>query len=82
MKTRKIKKLWNNIVSLRDYEVKDAIAKGGIKILFGKYTMTLTKEQLETGVQLTSKKFLSKTGGKDYVLLDYRWNPDKELVCG
>lgn len=81
MKTRTIKKLWNNIVSLRDYEVEDAIKAGGIILSFGKYKMTLTSKQLEYGFQIISKPFKSKFGGKEYRLIDFRWNPDKEEAC-
>jgi len=81
MKTRTIKRLWNNIVSLRDYEVSDAIKAGGIILKFGKYQMTLTPSQLEAGFQVISKKFKSKFGSKEYSLIDFRWNPDKETVC-
>lgn len=81
MKTRTIKKLWNNLVSLRDYEVLGAIKAGGVVIKFGKYQMTLHPEQLERGFQAVGTQFKSKFGTKDYALIDFRWIPDQVTSC-
>lgn len=75
MKTRTIKKVFNNMVSLRDYEVEEAIQAGGIVFKFGKYHMTLTPEKLRQGFSITNNVFKSKFGTKDYTLVDFRWSP-------
>ena len=36
MKSRKIKRLWNGLASLRDYEVEKYIKEGGVKLILGK----------------------------------------------
>lgn len=77
MKIRIIKKTFNGLVSLRDYEVESAIKEGGIIFKFGKYQMTLTPKQLQMGFSITNNTFKSKFGTKAYTLVDFRWNPDK-----
>ena len=46
--TKMVKKLWQGkYVSVRDYEVKQAIAKGGMRIEHGKDIMQLDVAQLQ-----------------------------------
>lgn len=57
---RKIQRLWNGYASLKDYEVKKAITKGGAVLSLNKTNekMTLSKNDLEYGLQRkTSKEF-------------------------
>lgn len=75
MKIRKIKRLFNGLASLRDYEVEDAISSGGIILDLEGRRMTLTPEQLKGGFSINNKAQISKFGGT-YKLVDYRWKED------
>ncbi len=79
MKTKTVKKLWNGFVSIRDYEVRDAIEEGGLIIKLNDKQMTLGPRALERGLEIISKVFISKTGGRNYKLIDFKWSPDMDL---
>ena len=78
MKKTKRNKLWNGKISLRDYEVDDAIKAGGICIEYNGDTMFLYPSDLKKGIY-NKQKFNSKWGNKEYVLVDYDWKPTKQL---
>ena len=60
MRNKKVNKLWKGImVSVRDYEVADAIEKGGLRITHNDQTMILTPDELRM-LKPSSKKFQSR----------------------
>jgi len=77
---RKIKRLWNGLASLRDYEVLDAISKKeNIRLECKNEYMTLSVPQLEKGFQISSTRFKSRYNANQmYELVDFRWKPDKQ----
>ncbi len=79
-KEKKVKKLYQKKwVSIRDYEVEQAIERGGIIISHQNFKMFLTKRNLEMS-KPNSKLFKSQTGGKDYRLVDFEWKPNTDGV--
>jgi len=80
MKERKIKRLWNGIASLRDYEVDRFIAEGGVIVVCGNERMTLSPLALKhRGFKSSKKRFNSKgKAGQTYELTDYKWVPDRD----
>lgn len=89
-KIKKVKKLWQGkYVSIRDYEIKDGISKGGIEIKHNDQVMFLSPDQLTT-LKPSGKVHQSKFTGT-YQLVDITWTPLKndprqgdllELVTG
>lgn len=76
MLSKKVTKLWKGeYVSIRDYEAKAAIAKGGLRITHSNKVMYLWPDQIKQ-LKPSSKVFKSKTGGKDYQLIDIKFVPD------
>ena len=76
MLQKKVTKLWKGeYVSIRDYEAKAAIAKGGLRITHSNQIMYLWPDQIKQ-LKPSSKVFKSKTGGKDYQLIDIKFVPD------
>lgn len=76
MLSKKVTKLWKGeYVSIRDYEAKAAIAKGGLQITHSNQVMYLWPDQIKQ-LKPSSKVFKSKTGGKDYQLIDIKFVPD------
>jgi muramidase (phage lysozyme) len=74
MRNKKVNKLWKGImVSVRDYEVADAIEKGGLRITHNDQTMILTPDELRM-LKPSSKKFQSRYTGA-YQLMDITWKP-------
>ena len=72
---KKVTKLYQGfLVSIRDYERDKAIKQGGMIILHNNQTMYFSPKALER-LQPSTKIFKSKFG-KDYRLIDIRWNPD------
>tara|TARA_Y100000114_G_scaffold120552_1_gene115535 strand:- start:87 stop:332 length:246 start_codon:yes stop_codon:yes gene_type:complete len=70
MKKKTVTKLWKNIfASIRDYEVEDAIKLGGMELTYDKQKMFLSPEDLKK-LKPMGKKIKSKTGGKDYHLMN------------
>ena len=72
------KKIWNGLISLRDYEVNAAIKDNGCIVEFNGKRMTLSKQQLQKGFQTNTKKQISKYGTEPYTLIDFKWVPDEE----
>ena len=75
---RELKKLYNGLAELRDYDVQNAIARGEkFRVRYDGDIMTLTPEDLKNNVVKISNIFASKIGKGDYRLVAYKWNPDK-----
>jgi hypothetical protein len=75
---RQIKKLYNNLAEIRDYDVQDAINKHeNIIVKYDGDIMTLSPNDLKEKLVSVSRLFKSKVGGKDYKLNAYEWNPDQ-----
>lgn len=76
-----VTKLWQGrFVSVRDYEVDSAIEKGGMIVFYGDKEMLLSKTQLEEiaeNLPFNNPPIKSKTGGKNYRLVDISWKPAK-----
>lgn len=81
MLVKKVKKLWQGqYVSVRDYEARSALAKGGMCIQHGGDTMTISADGLKTILEhgTKSQMFKSKTGGRDYYLIDITFKADAD----
>jgi hypothetical protein len=73
-----IKKLWKDSVDVRNYVVQSCIDKNeNLEITHGVDKMILTPKELKHDLTGVSKLFQSKTGGRDYRLVSYMWNPIK-----
>ncbi len=71
MKVR-VKKIWHDCVSVRDYIVQKAIdKKERLEILYAKERMIVDPKE---GI-MTSGKFTSKYDGRKYALIDFKWDP-------
>jgi hypothetical protein len=72
-----VTKLWQGrFVSVRDYEVERAIAKGGLIIHYDQKAMLVPRDQLQGFLEelpCETPTHKSKTGGKDYRLIDIPW---------
>jgi hypothetical protein len=84
MITKKITKptLWKGeYVSIRSYELDPAIRAGGMIIIWKGDRMTLSVDNLQSLKRGQEKgQFVkSKTGGKDYYMIDVKWQPDHAL---
>ena len=79
MKTKKriIKKLWKGMyISLRDYEIQQAIDKNyTIQAIHKGEVMMLTPSRLKDIDLTIGKPQKSVYDGKSYRLIDVRWNP-------
>jgi hypothetical protein len=74
MKEKKVTKLWQGkYVSVRDYEVRDAIKKGGLRIMHDNQVMDVMPDELKL-LTPTSKVFQSKYKGT-YRLIDITFCP-------
>lgn len=84
-----VTKLWQGrYVSVRDYEIDTALARGGMIIHFEGNAMALDIGDLtdiKNSIPPNSKIFKSKTGGRSYRLVDVPWklksvnqNPNQE----
>ncbi len=74
MLNKKVKKLWlGKFVSIRDYELKNAIRRGGLMISHGKDKMFLDVEKLLT-LKPGGMPLQSKFGGT-YQLVDITFKP-------
>ena len=85
MLEKTVKKLWKgSLVSVRDYEVESAIARGGmiIHLVAGDNVERMfvgrddLMQHLAKAIQ-ENQKFKSKTGGKNYRLVDIPWKAEK-----
>ena len=79
----KLRRLWHNLASLRDYNVRDWVERQQtIKLECDvngrKQTMTLTPELLEKGFQAHHATQKSRYSTREYQLIDYRWKEDKD----
>jgi len=73
----KVTKTYKGCIELRDYDVQKCIdKKESIKVEYAGDSMVLSPEDLQNNVVSTSALMKSKTGGKDYHLIAYEWNPD------
>lgn len=67
------------LVSVRDYEIQKCIENNeNMDIIHDGETMTLSPKSLIEKVITVSKLQKSKTGGQDYCLHSFVWNPNKE----
>ena len=72
---KEVKKLWKgSFVSVRDYEVKKAIKMGGLLIHHAGKRMYIYPDDLKE-MKSHPYVFKSKTGGKDYRLVDIKFEP-------
>ena len=70
------KKLFKGtVVSIRDYELEKAKQLGGVVITHNGQTMTVGMDRLKT-LHPVGQVHKSKTGGKDYRLVDIIFKPD------
>ncbi len=77
MKTKKVTKLWRGkFVSVRDYELADAIKKGGLLITHNQNQMFLDVDELQK-LKPTGKVHQSKYKGT-YQLVDIAWNSNHD----
>ena len=75
MLVKKVTKLWQDkYTSVRDYEVTNAIKKGGLVILHNEQQMILNVDELKT-LKPSTKNFQSKFKGS-YKLVDITFNPN------
>ena len=75
MLVKKVNKLWQGkYTSVRDYEVTNAIKKGGLVILHNEQQMILNVDELKT-LKPSTKNFQSKFKGS-YKLVDITFNPN------
>jgi hypothetical protein len=77
MRTIMVKKVFKNLISIRDYIVKECIDKGiPLKVVFKNYYMILNPDDLRTKIfNITDRWFKSKFDDREYRLVDYRWAP-------
>jgi len=65
------------LVSVKSYDVDHCIKnKEVFHILVGDERMTMDPDSLVDKEIMRSKTFKSKTGGKDYELVTYKWEPN------
>lgn len=80
MKIIKIKRVWNNIASIRDYMIKRAIQDNEsitVELVGTKEHMLLTPEIMKSkSFQISTRKFKSKFDGNEYELVDFSWRPE------
>tara|TARA_R100001460_G_scaffold11767_6_gene27306 strand:+ start:558 stop:818 length:261 start_codon:yes stop_codon:yes gene_type:complete len=69
-------KLWKGtVVSIRDYELEKAKQLGGLIISHNGQTMTVGMDRLKI-LEPVGQVHKSKTGGRDYRLVDITFKPD------
>lgn len=75
----KVKKLYRNHISLRDYVVENAIKKNiPIKVLYNKKSMMISVDRLKKRFSLTPLLFSSKfSENQQYKLYDFEWKNEK-----
>ncbi len=75
MISKAVKKLWKGkYVSVRDYEVLDAINSGGMCITHNGDSMKLTPDQLKD-LESQENVFKSQFNNRKYRLVDIVWKP-------
>lgn len=78
MKRKQVKKLWmGKFVSVRDYELTDAIEKGGLLIEHDGEQMKMSVEDIKK-IKPSGKFHKAKFAGKiqSYQLCDITWKPN------
>lgn len=74
-----VTKLWQGrYVSVRDYELESAILRNGMIIHHDGQSMVLSRDKLkeiQQNLPFTNPPIKSKTGGKNYRLVDIQWKP-------
>lgn len=81
MKTKKVTKLWRGkFVSVRDYELREAIKKGGLLITHNENQMFLDVDELQK-LKPSGKVHQSKFKGT-YQLVDILWNGNQDKRQG
>lgn len=74
MKVKYVNKLWKGqFVSIRDYELEDAICEEGLEVHYNGDYRVFTPDELEK-IEPVGQVFQSKTGGKSYRLVDLPWD--------
>lgn len=74
-----VKRLYNGLASLRDYQVQIAIQKGqDILIKYQNQKMTIPHDEIPKRGTLSKVKTKSKYNGKEYKLVDFRFKPDNK----
>jgi hypothetical protein len=81
IKEIKLKRLWNNLASLRDYDVKRYIEEGitvKLTVVGRNDHMILTPDKMkQKSFQAVGDKFNSKfVSGMKYTLIDFAWKPE------
>lgn len=80
----KIKRLWNGLADLRDYQIDEAVQKNqSIRIICEENgeTMTLNVKQLETEGLRRQGPYPLKHGknkGGQYYIVPFEWNRDRD----
>lgn len=73
-----IRKLYQGLAELRDYDVRALIQKGeAAEIYYKGEKMTIPADELPLRTMTKSKLMKSSTGGKDYHLIGFEWIPDQ-----
>lgn len=79
---KNLRRLWNNLASIRDYEVEECIKNNESIVVTVDNTngkMTLSPEMLKRGFSALPSKIRSKYNAiQTYQLIDFRWKPDGE----
>ena len=79
MLDKKVTKLWQGrFVSIRDYELQSGIERGGLRIRHNNQPMLLSESELkniQNNIPFNNPPIKSKTGGKNYRLVDIPWKP-------
>jgi outer membrane lipoprotein-sorting protein len=74
---KKVKKLYKGCVDIKSYDRAECIdKKETLVIIHDGQRMTLGPRDIKMKIKAKSAKFTSKTGGEDYYLYSYKWNPD------
>lgn len=75
---KRIKKLFNNLAEVRDYEVENCIKnKQSMTVIYAGKSMTLSPEQLVSQRKTESKAFNSNINNSSYKLYGYIWQPNE-----
>lgn len=77
---KEVKKLYNESVDIRDYELKKCIEnREDLEVFYNGGKMTIPYHEINNKATGRSKLFKSQTGGKDYYLISYKWMPDETI---
>lgn len=74
-----IKKLFNGHVSVRDYMVRQCVAKGeNLTIIHENQKMTVPLSVIKNPQQLFKTEIQSKYSNATYQLYDFKWKPERD----